>query len=629
MLPITDKSRCEEMVYKILRKKHLITLISGILIVMSFISKNLVDHEKLESILLICASLLGLLPIMIQAFQALKIKVVSIELLVTIAVIGALIISNFEESAIVTFLFLFGAYLEQRTLSKTHSAIKELIEMAPESAWRLTETGDYEEVDVNKVRVGDKLLVKTGNKIPVDGVVIFGEGYINEASITGESIPVHKTIGCKVYAGTIVDNGSLHIIAERVGENTTFSKIIELIEEAQDAKSHAERFIDKFAKYYTPLVLLIAFIVYLVSLNIELAITILVLGCPGALVIGIPVANVAGIGRGAKSGILFKGSDVINAFNKVDTMIFDKTGTLTIGKPQVNEIRVYDEDNIQYIKSLLVSIERTVDHPIAKTIIDYFKETNQLSVQEVNVVKGGGLKGIIDNNHIIVGNLNFLEKEGVAIPDIVYKDVKELMLNGHTIVLVSVNGLCRLLIGIRDQIRPTVKNELTNLRKSGIKHFVVLSGDNQGSVNLLTKDLGITEAYGGMLPEDKVKYIDNLQKQGRKVAFVGDGVNDSPSLARANIGIALESGTDVAIETSDVVLINNDYNSLTLALKLSRRIVKTMKQNIAMALIVVTMLLVSLIFSDWMNMSIGMFVHEASILAVILNSMRLLKYKHK
>ena len=283
---------------RILRNKNKIALMSGILIVLAFVSKLALNNLVVFEAALIIASIIGAAPIAIQAYQALRVKVVSIDLLVTIAVTGAFIIRNFEESAIVTFLFLFGAYLEQRTLNKTRSAIKELTEMAPESALKQMESGDFAEVGVDEVDVGDILLVKTGAKVPVDGRVVLGEGSVNEASITGESIPVGKEPGSQVYAGTILDNGTIQIIAERVGEDTTFGKIIELVEEAQDSKSEAERFIDRFAKYYTPAVLVIGFLVWLFSKDVELAITILVLGCPGALVIGVPVSNVAGIGNG-------------------------------------------------------------------------------------------------------------------------------------------------------------------------------------------------------------------------------------------------------------------------------------------------------------------------------------------
>lgn len=314
----------------ILGRKNHITIVSAILIIIAYVSKLGFQNESIAIWSLITASVLGVIPIAIQAYQALRVKVVSIDVLVTIAVIGAFLIRNYEELAIVTFLFLFGAYLEQRTLNKTRSAIKELTEMAPEVALKQLKKDEFEEVAIEEVDIGDILLVKTGAKIPVDGTVLTGEGHVNEASITGEAVPVSKKKDSVVYAGTILENGTLQITADRVGEDTTFGKIIELVEEAQDSKSEAERFIDRFSKYYTPAVLVLSFIVWLISRDIQLAITILVLGCPGALVIGVPVSNVAGIGNGARHGILLKGSEVINDFSKLDTMVFDKTGTLTI-----------------------------------------------------------------------------------------------------------------------------------------------------------------------------------------------------------------------------------------------------------------------------------------------------------
>ena len=370
----------------ILSKKNHITLVSAILIVIGFTSELGFKNEAVAVWTLVIASVLGVMPIAIQAYQALKVKVISIDVLVTIAVIGAFFIRNFEESAIVTFLFLFGAYLEQRTLNKTRSAIKELTEMAPESALKQMPNGEFEEVDVDEVDIGDILLVKTGAKIPVDGTVLSGEGSINEASITGESLPVSKEKGGAVYAGTILDNGTLQIAADRVGEDTTFGKIIELVEEAQDSKSEAERFIDRFSKYYTPAVLLLGIVVWAFSRNLELAITILVLGCPGALVIGVPVSNVAGIGNGARHGVLLKGSEVINDFSRLDTIVFDKTGTLTVGNPSVAEKKYYG-DHIDEALGYLASIERESDHPLAKAVLEEIGETTLSSVESTEVVK--------------------------------------------------------------------------------------------------------------------------------------------------------------------------------------------------------------------------------------------------
>ena len=610
----------------ILGKKKQITVISAILIVIAFVSLLAFSYEPLFTWSLIVASILGVAPIAIQAYQALRVKVVSIDVLVTIAVIGAFLIKNFEESAIVTFLFLFGAYLEQRTLNKTRSAIKELTDMAPESALKQMENGEFVEVDVDEVDVGDILLVRTGAKIPVDGTVISGEGHINEASITGESLPVSKKKGSGTYAGTILENGTIQIVADRVGEDTTFGKIIELVEEAQDSKSEAERFIDRFSKYYTPAVLLLAIIVWLFSQNVELAITILVRGCPGALVIGVPVSNVAGIGTGATNGVLLKGSEVIQDFSKVDAMVFDKTGTLTIGNPKVAEKEYYANDT-EKVLAYLSSIEKESDHPLAKAIVEDIGDVKTYEVENTDVVKGGGIIAYVEGHKIVVGNVTLMEQENINLTLEARDDIKRFEENGNSLVLTAVDGKLKVLMGIRDQIRPGVKKDLKRLKRMGVKNLIVLSGDNQGTVNLVAKELGLTEAHGNMLPEDKAAYIEELQKAGQIVAFVGDGVNDSPSLAIANIGIAMGSGTDVAIETSDVVLMNSDFSRLPHALGLTKATSRNMRQNIIIAVGVVLFLLASVFFSEWMNMSIGMLVHEGSILVVILNGMRLLRYR--
>ena len=471
-------------------------------------------------------------------------------------------------------------------------------------------------------------MVKTGAKVPVDGTILTGEGHINEASITGESVPASKTIDSAVFAGTILENGTIQIRADRVGEDTTFGRIIELVEEAQDSKSEAERFIDKFSKYYTPAVLVLAFVVWMISQNVELAITVLVLGCPGALVIGVPVSNVAGIGNGARNGVLLKGSEVIHDFSRVDTIVFDKTGTLTIGNPEVAEKEIYAE-NVNEVLGYLASVERESDHPLAKAVLTNIGTTTFSTVEETEVVKGGGIVAKVNGHRIAVGNVALMEKENVKLSKKAQADVKRFEQNGNSLVLTAVDGNLQVLMGIRDQIRPGVKNDLEGLRKLGVKNLVVLSGDNQGTVDLVARELGLTDAHGHMLPEDKSAHIEKLQKEGQIVAFVGDGVNDSPSLALADIGIAMGSGTDVAIETSDVVLMNSDFSRLPHALGLTKATAANMKQNIIIALGVVVVLVASLFFSDWMNMSIGMLVHEGSILVVIFNAMRLLKFRLK
>ena len=610
----------------ILGKKNEITLIGGVLIAVAFISHWTLANVEIFKWALILASILGLAPIAIQAYQALRVKVVSIDVLVTIAVLGAFLIQNYEESAIVTFLFLFGGYLEMRTLNKTRSAIKELTEMAPESALKQMENGEFEEVEVDDIDVGDILLVKTGAKVPVDGRVLSGEGHINEASITGEPIPAGKEKDSKVFAGTILENGTIQIIADRVGEDTTFGKIIELVEEAQDNKSEAERFIDRFSKYYTPAVLVLAFIVWIFSQSVELAITILVLGCPGALVIGVPVSNVSGIGNGARHGVLLKGSEVIHDFSRADTMIFDKTGTLTMGNPSVTETKYYT-NNIDEVLGYLASVERESDHPLANAVLDEIGQTTFSTVEDTQVIKGKGIIANVNGYRIAVGNVALMEEENAKLEKEVKDDIASFEKAGNSLVLTSVNGKVEVIMGIRDQIRPGVKENLEKLKALGIKNLIMLSGDNQGTVNVVSGELGLTEAHGNMLPEDKAEYVKKLKEQGQIVAFVGDGINDSPSLALADVGIAMGSGTDVAIETSDIVLMNSDFNRLPHAVGLTKATARNMMQNIVISVGVVFVLLGAVFFSEWMNMSIGMLVHEGSILVVILNGMRLLRYK--
>ena len=459
----------------ILKRKNHLMVLGGSLIALGFFSAFALKNETLAEYALAVASVLCFLPVAIQAYQSLRLKIVSIDVLVTIAVAGAFALRNFEESAIVTFLFLFGAYLEQRTLTKTRSAIKELTEMAPESALKRMDDGSFKDVPVEEVDVGDILQVKTGARVPVDGTVSSGEGHVNEASITGESLPAGKKEGSAVYAGTILEDGTLQIVAERVGEDTTFGRIIELVEEAQDSKSEAERFIDRFSKYYTPAVLLLAVVVWAFTRNIELSITILVLGCPGALVIGVPVSNVAGIGNGARAGVLLKGSEVIHDFSRVDTIVFDKTGTLTTGKTRVADVAYYDGGSgtsgapnaasVDFVRSALASLETESDHPLAKAIVEHLGDIPLLGVEKTSVAKGQGITATVDGRRIAVGNARLMESEGVPLDQAALADIESFTLNGNSLVLAAVDGRLRALFGIRDTIRPGVRHDLQKLKK--------------------------------------------------------------------------------------------------------------------------------------------------------------------
>ncbi len=600
-----------------------LTGLSALLILIAYSGKYLLNSYFLWAFALLLATFIGLVSIAFQAVQALKFKQVSIELLVSIAVIAALFIQEYEESAIVTFLFAFGAFLEKKTLEKTRSSIKSLTEITPSTALRIS----GEVIDIDDVKINDELLVKTGAQIPVDGSIYEGAGFVNESSISGESAEIKKGVGDKVFAGTLLENGSLLIQAEKVGEDTTFGKIIELVEEAQDTKSSAEKFIDRFAKYYTPSVLVLSFLIFIVSQDIKLAITLLVLGCPGALVIGPPVSNVAGIGNGAKKGILIKGGNIMTNFSQTDLLLFDKTGTLTKGKTQVSITKNYDAST--ELINQVAMLESQSDHPLAKAIIDEIGEFTKVPLQNIEVIKGQGISA----DHLLIGNEKLLENHQIFLNAQQKNDLMKLQKHGLSTVLIA-DDKVRLLYGITDKIRPNVKETLTRLKKQGIKELIMLTGDNESTAQSIAQQVGISQVYANLLPEDKAKIVQDYKLAGKKVAFIGDGINDSPSIALADVGIAMSSGTDIAIETSDIVLMSSNFDNLSYAHSLAKSTRKNMRQNILIALFVVIFLLSGLILGNssgfigqYVNMATGMFVHEASILLVILNAMRLIPHK--
>ncbi|MDO4465679.1 MAG: cation-translocating P-type ATPase [Bacillota bacterium] len=593
--------------------------ISGICIILAMFLK--------VSILYVISFILVGIPIVFKAIQALRFNTIGIELLVSIAAIGACLIGEYSEAAIVTFLFQFGSFLEQKTMKKTRSAIKALTEMAPTTAWKIL--GDtVEEIEADEIEEGDILLVKAGNQIACDGIVLSGEGYAKESSITGESLPKHKTMGDLVFSGTLLDSGLIHMEATKVGEDTTFSKIISLVEEAQDAKSPVERFIDRFAKYYTPSVIVLAALVLIFTKNVDTAITVLVLACPGALVIGAPIANVAGIGKGAQEGILLKGGDSIHTYCKTDTFVFDKTGTLTQGNPSVVRQKEYTKE-VDHVLRLAASLEKMSDHPLAQAIVKYVGNVEYITFDKIIQEKGKGISAIKEDLNICVGNLRFMQENEVLVEESVQKDIVSFQEKGMSIVLVAINNTVSLLLGISDPIKPETKECIAKLKKLGVSKVMMLTGDNAISATLVCEQLNIDAFEAELLPQDKLHIIQKLQKEGRTVTFVGDGINDSPALVASDIGIAMGNGMDVAIDSSDVVLIKSDFKSLVKSLQLARRTVRILYQNIAIAIITVFLLLAGL-FAGYIHMSIGMLIHEASILVVILNAMRLLiKEKEK
>lgn len=587
-----------------------------------FVGHSLVIYQVFMAV----AGIIGLVPILLTAISSLEVRLISIDVLVSIAVIGAFIIGEFNEAAIVTWLFMLGEVLEDATLHKTRSAVQQLANMAPQTAQVINDDGTINEEDVDFLDEGSMVLVKAGAQVPVDGKVRKGEALVNEASITGESRLITKQTNDEVFAGTILENGTITVETTATGEDTTFGKIIELVEEAQDTQTKTQRFIDRFARYYTPLVLLAAVIVGIITRDFRLAITVMVLGCPGALVIGVPTSTVAGIGNGARRGILFKGSDVMDRLRHVDTIAFDKTGTLTLGRPAVKEFLVLKGDR-QVIVDQAVAIEQQSDHPLAKAITSLPIE-QQLTPTNVKTIKGQGLQANISGQEYRLGNQQ-LVGDLLADNAELKAAATRLANTGNSLVIFASADRSELAIfAIKDQLRPQTSQALQQLKQLGVKRLVMLTGDNLGTAQEIASGLPIDEVHARMLPQDKAHFVEQERKQGHRIAFVGDGINDSPALSAADVAVAMGSGTDVAMDVSDLVLVKSDLSNLVTGFALANQTMRNMNENIIIALLTVLLLFIGL-FVGYVEMASGMLIHELSILIVILNSMRLIKYSPK
>lgn len=605
-------------------------LVSGIFIILSLILKRTDLNIWYANASMLIAAFIAGYPIARNALSALKYKVLGIDALVTIAVIGALFLKEYWEAAAVTFLFMLGDYLESRTLEKTRSSIKSLLDLAPDEA-RVIRDGKEILVSPDDVEEGDIVLVKPGEKISVDGTIVEGNAYVNQAAITGESIPVGKTIDDTVFSGTIIESGYLKIRADRVGDDTTFARILEMVEEAQDKKARTQKFLERFSKYYTPGIIVFSLLLYIFTMDLVLSITLLVIACPGALVISTPVSIVAGIGNGAKHGVLIKGGEIIEGLGKAKILAFDKTGTLTEGRPKVTRIKAFSIDEYQLLKITAIG-ESYSEHPLARAIISAYEEKygplNETS-EEVDIITGQGLKAKVQGREYLIGNRKLLKEQGIILPQDKDDYIRAEEERGQTVVIVANNENVLGAVSIADTVREDAKELIMDLRRKGIKKVVMLTGDNERAAKAISKELGIDEYYAELLPEDKVNVLKTLQEKYGVTAMVGDGVNDAPALASADLGIAIGiKGADVAMETADVVLMSDEIKKLSYAIGLSRATVRNIKQNIYFAILVAVLLLLG-VLGKVVFMASGMLVHELSVLLVIINAIRLLGYGEK
>jgi Cd2+/Zn2+-exporting ATPase len=636
-------------------RRRILMLLSGLLIVGAWAAEWMAGWSSVRHLLLAVAALLAGGEIALRAYRSLRQRHVSIELLVTIAAGGALIIGETWEAAAVTFLFLLGAYLEARTMSRTRSALGALLAVAPRKAVVLRE-GEEVEVGPHQVAKGETVLVRPGALLPVDGIVSGGWSSVDESSITGESMPVEKEAGSKVFAGTVNQNGLLRVEATGVGADTTLARIIRRVEEAQEAKAPAQQFIERFARWYTPAIIALSAVAYLWTGDVRLALTLLVIGCPGALVISTPVSVVAGIGRAAQRGILIKGGQYLENAGKVSALALDKTGTLTEGKPRLTDVVVLAPQPVAVAAGAAPSVklngwrneersaaERDVlwwaavaeagsEHPLAQPIMQAQTQQAQAihseplpEADDFEMVPGRGIRATYQGREIVVGNEAWLEANGALLDERAQQTMARLKEEGKTAVLVGLDGTAIGALGIADTLRESAATLRREVQAAGIKHVVMLTGDDPRTARAIAASAGIDEVHAGLLPEEKLAVIKELQAEGHTVAMVGDGINDAPALATADVGIAMgAAGTAVAIETADVALMSGDLHKIAEAMRLSRATVGNIRQNVVIALTTVAALLAGVLLGE-VHMAAGMFVHELSVLVVILNGMRLLR----
>ncbi len=538
-----------------------------------------------------------------SAFGALKNKTANMDSLIAIGTSAAyfyslyVILFNpmgdqyFEAAAVLITFVILGRYLEAIAKGKTSEAIKKLMNLSPKIA-TVIRNGKEEKIPIDDVIVGDIVIVKPGEKIPVDGIIIDGESAIDESMITGESMPVEKNKNDLVIGATINKHGSFKFKATKIGANSTLAQIIKLIEDAQGKKAPIQKFADKISAYFVPVVILIAIISFLIwyfvvgkefSFSLIIAVSVLVIACPCALGLATPTAIMVGTGKGAEKGILIKGGDALETAHKLYAVVFDKTGTLTQGKPEVTDIIVANENiNEKELLKLAASLEQNSEHPLAQAVVNNAKEKNIKleNIKSFKAIPGHGVEGIYKSKKLIVGKPEFIKKISKLFE--LDSKIRELEEDGKTVVVVNYNKKNLGILAIADTPRADSIEAVKKLQQEKIIVYMI-TGDNKRTANAIAKQLGINHVISEVLPEDKANEVKKLQKKG-KIAMVGDGINDAPALAQADIGIAIGSGTDVAMETGNIVLMNNKTTDVARAIKLSKITIRKIKQNMFWAL---------------------------------------------
>lgn len=557
----------------------------------------------------------------------------------------------YDTSAIIITLIILGRYFEALTRGKASQAIRALVGLQPKTAHRIrihdsgSKIQDYEDVPIEQIKVGDLILVKPGEKIPTDGVIVEGESSINESMITGESMPVSKKMSDTVIGASINETGSFVFKTTKVGKDTLLAGIIKLVEEAQSSKAPIQRLADLVTSYFVPAVLIMAvitFVVWYVFGPTESAFTfallnmvaVLIIACPCALGLATPTAIMVGTGKGAQNGILIKGGEALERAYKINTIIFDKTGTLTRGEPEVTDILpVAEFQNDLFIK-IIASLEKRSEHPLADAIVEYAKQKNiTLSeVKDFKSVSGQGVRGLVEGKNVSVGRPSFLEQNNILLDKEIFEQIDKLSAQGKTPVVAAIDNKFAGLIAIADTLKENSAQAVKNLKQMGIETYMI-TGDNQKTAQAIAKIVGIQNVLAEVLPQDKAKKVKELQEKGKIVAMVGDGINDAPALAQADLGIAIGSGTDVAIEAGQIVLVKSDLMDVIKAIKLSRKTVRTIWSNLFLSFFYNTSLVpvaAGVLFPFFGILLNPIFAGAAmalSSVSVVLNSLRLQRVK--
>ncbi|URZ88419.1 heavy metal translocating P-type ATPase [Floricoccus penangensis] len=614
------------------REKITLIVISVVLTIIAMFLRG--SQPLISTIIFLIAYLISAQRVLRKAWKNIKSgNFFSENILMSIATIGALLIGEYPEAIAVMVLYEIGDIIEDMAVDRSKRSISNLLEAKPEFA-HLKVNNDWQTVDPSVVKIDDIIMVKPGEKIPLDGLVISGSSSVNTAALTGESVPVTVTDGDQVLGGSVNQEGVIEVKATKVFEDSAVAKILELVQNASDSKAPTEKFISKFANYYTPVVVLAALLLAVIpplffgqswSVWIGRALTFLVISCPCALVISVPLGFFAGIGSASKNGVLIKGSNFLEALNDLDTVVFDKTGTLTEGVFEVtnidNQSQMSDDDFI----ALVAAVEQNSNHPIAKSILSYNKaDLTEFTLSSVEEVAGHGLKAKVDDRDVTVGNMKAMKALGLEIDE---------KASSGTLVYVAIDGTYQGVITVSDKIKPDAKKAIQRLQDLGIQNLVMLTGDNKAVADIVAKELGITQVYANLLPEDKVAILEKLKAEShsnkKKIAFTGDGINDTPALTLADIGISMGGlGSDAAVEASDIVIMQDQPSKIPTSIEISRYTRKIIMQNIIFALGVKTLFMILSTFgiaSMWQ----AVFADVGVTFLAVMNTLRIMRKDYK